>query len=340
MTLHHRIPSLLLLLVLVASSLTVLPTAAAASPTAERDFARLLAQERADRGLHPLAVVDDLSRAARQHSRRMADRAHLHHNPDLASQVNNWQRITENVGVGPSSGTVHRALMGSTGHRANILDTRVTQVGIGVEIRNGRVWVTQVFRLPTGVTPPSGSPAATIPGFRDVLASATHARDISRLSDARITAGCASDRFCPTRGVTRAEMASFLTRAMSLPRPSTNRYRDVGSTNVHRADINAIAAAGITRGCNPPANDRFCPDRQVTREEMASFLVRAQNLPRSSTDPFRDVRRDNPHRADIAALRRARVTAGCNPPTNDRYCPSQQVTREQMASFLVRAFGL
>lgn len=45
--------------------------------------------------------------------------------------------------------------------------------------------------------------------------------------------------------------------------------------SVHQADIEAIAAAGITKGCNPPANDRFCPDEPVTRAQMASFLVRA-----------------------------------------------------------------
>lgn len=50
---------------------------------------------------------------------------------------------------------------------------------------------------------------------------------------------------------------------------------DEGS--VHEADIEALAAAGITKGCNPPANDRFCPGDPVTRAQMASFLVRALN---------------------------------------------------------------
>ena len=42
--------------------------------------------------------------------------------------------------------------------------------------------------------------------------------------------------------------------------------------------INRIAAAGITKGCNPPTNDLFCPDQYVTRGEMATFLVRALGL--------------------------------------------------------------
>jgi hypothetical protein len=46
----------------------------------------------------------------------------------------------------------------------------------------------------------------------------------------------------------------------------------------HNADINAIAAAGITHGCNPPANDQYCPHDLVTRQEMASFLARLGGL--------------------------------------------------------------
>ena len=39
-------------------------------------------------------------------------------------------------------------------------------------------------------------------------------------------------------------------------------------------DIERIAQAGITLGCNPPTNDRFCPDDTVTRGQMAAFLSR------------------------------------------------------------------
>lgn len=47
------------------------------------------------------------------------------------------------------------------------------------------------------------------------------------------------------------------------------------SGHVFEADIAALASAGITRGCNPPANDRFCPDEPATRGQMAAFLFRA-----------------------------------------------------------------
>ncbi|MFP3913763.1 MAG: S-layer homology domain-containing protein, partial [Actinomycetota bacterium] len=108
--------------------------------------------------------------------------------------------------------------------------------------------------------------------------------------------------------------------------------------SVHEGYIEAVAAAGITRGCNPPANDEFCPEDAVTRAEMAAFLVRALGLTESGGSDFVDA--EGVFAADIDRLATAGITRGCNPPTNDRYCPQQPVTRSHMATFLVRALGL
>jgi hypothetical protein len=99
------------------------------------------------------------------------------------------------------------------------------------------------------------------------------------------------------------------------------------------ADIAWAFSTGITFGCTP---DLFCPHAGVTREQMASFLVRARPLPPTGTDFFTD---DNgsPHEGDINRLAAAGVTTGCG---GSQYCPHAVVTREQMASFLVRAFAL
>ena len=45
--------------------------------------------------------------------------------------------------------------------------------------------------------------------------------------------------------------------------------------SVFEVDIEKLAAAGITRGCNPPLNDHFCLTGAVTRAQMAAFLYRA-----------------------------------------------------------------
>jgi hypothetical protein len=98
-----------------------------------------------------------------------------------------------------------------------------------------------------------------------------HEGHINALADAGITTGCGPRRFCPTQGVSREEMASFLTRALGLPPTSANHFDD-DDASVHQAAINSLASAGITTGCGPRL---FCPASGVSREQMATFLRRA-----------------------------------------------------------------
>ena len=166
-----------------------------------------------------------------------------------------------------------------------------------------------------------------------------HVRAIEAIADEGITKGCnppVNDLYCPSATVTREQMASFLVRALDLPAGSAS-FTDIDES-IHKSDIAALAAAGVTKGCNPPVNDLFCPSARVTREQMASFLVRALDLPAGSGS-FVDVG-VSVHTSDIAALAAAGITKGCNPPTNDLFCPHDPVTREQMASFLARALKL
>ena len=154
-----------------------------------------------------------------------------------------------------------------------------------------------------------------------------HEAAIEAIAAEGITTGCnppTNDRFCPTATVTREQMASLLVRALDLP-AGTAAFTDTADS-IHASDIGALAAAGITMGCNPPANDRFCPKDPVTRGQMASFLVRALNLPAGSA-AFTDTA-DSTHASDIAAIADAGITKGCNPPANDRFCPQSAVTRE------------
>ena len=121
-------------------------------------------------------------------------------------------------------------------------------------------------------------------------------------------------------------------------RTSTDAFVD-DDGHVLEGAINRLAAAGITFGCNPPANNRFCPDDTVTRAQAAGFLARALSIPASSTNHFVD---DNGHVLEGAINRIADrgITLGCNPPTNNRFCPNDGVTRAQMAGMLTRALGL
>jgi hypothetical protein len=118
-----------------------------------------------------------------------------------------------------------------------------------------------------------------------------------------------------------------------------SRFIDVPPGTLFFDDIEWLADSGITRGCNPPLNDRFCPNDFVTRGQMAAFLVRALNLPVAAPGAFTDDD-ESVFEQDIEALATAGITKGCNPPANDQFCPDSNVTREQMAAFLVRALDL
>ena len=99
-----------------------------------------------------------------------------------------------------------------------------------------------------------------------------------------------------------------------------------------------LADLGITQGCSvEPA--RYCPTDPVTRQQMASFLVRAFRLEPLPGNRFIDVLEGNSHLVAINALAAAGITAGCATEPA-RYCPDGQTTRAQMATFLARALGI
>jgi hypothetical protein len=89
----------------------------------------------------------------------MADDGTIYHNKNLSNEVGgDWWALGENVGMGPTCKAIHDAFMASPGHKANILDLDYNQAGIGVEIKDDTVYVTEVF-----AGRPDGSPARSKP---------------------------------------------------------------------------------------------------------------------------------------------------------------------------------
>lgn len=125
---------------------------AATTTTSDTNAASFVSKtnaERQARGLRPYVVKSDLTAVATRHSARMASKNTLYHNPNLGSDVDNWQVVGENVGMGGTVESIHQAFMDSQHHRENILSREFTEVGIGtVTDSRGVIWVTQVFRLP------------------------------------------------------------------------------------------------------------------------------------------------------------------------------------------------
>lgn len=164
--------------------------------------------------------------------------------------------------------------------------------------------------------------------FTDICSSPFR-EDIIYIQERGITNGCAETRYCPKARVTRAQMASFLVRTLGLTPGGPDAFDDDDGTGAE-ADINALAAAGIARGCGVR---KFCPRKTVTRAQMASFIVRGFKLPTGGPDAFDDDA-GNVHESDINALAANGITNGCG---TRRFCPRARITREQMAAQLRRA---
>ena len=128
--------------------------------------------------------------------------------------------------------------------------------------------------------------------------------------------------------------AVLLAIAAPAPVSADGRFRDDDGSRFESA-IETVAAAGIMKPCNPPANNRFCPGTEVTRGDMAVFLVRALRLTRTSGVRFRDVPSSRTIVVDKV------VTAGiATPCERKRFCPDAKVSRGRMASYLSRALAL
>lgn len=168
--------------------------------------------------------------------------------------------------------------------------------------------------------------------------SNVHETNINLIARLDVTKGCNppdNTEFCPERELTRGETAALLVRSLNLPATDTDFFPD-DSGSTFEDDINALAEAGITKG---RSDGTFGADEALSRGEMAAFLNRAFVDTPGSGDTFTDD--DNStFEGDIEAIAAAGITLGCNPPTNDEFCPERTLIRAEMATFLARALGI
>jgi hypothetical protein len=185
--------------------------------------------------------------------------------------------------------------------------------------------------------------------FADVPTTYWAWSEIERLYAAGYTTGCSLNPFsyCPERAVTRAEMAVFIEKgihgsAYDPPAGTGLVFADVPLSNEYVNWIEKLSADQITGGCslNPLS---YCPERSITRAEMAVFLLKAEQgadyTPPAAVGIFTDVPTTNMYASWIEQLYAEGITGGCNlSPLS--YCPDSSVTRAEMAVFLVKTFNL
>jgi hypothetical protein len=197
---------------------------------------------------------------------------------------------------------------------------------------------------------PEGSPFTDVPA-----GDGGWEAEVRCLAHARVTRGAAPGRYLPHQPVTRAQMASFVTRTADLAAflgsagtitpldlgRTAAPYRDVRGDEVHQVAIHRLTEAGVVQG-GPGGrpDDVFGPHLTVSRGQMATFLAGTiehltGSAPAPGPDRFADDDGDA-HEDAVDALAALGIVQGHEDGT---YRPGAPVGRGQMATYLVRTLA-
>jgi hypothetical protein len=140
--------------------------ARADNTTDEAQFFAAINAVRATHGVAPLAPDGQLISIARAWSSHMASTNTLAHNPSLSSQVSNWQRVGENVGMGATVASIEAAFEASPHHFENMVNPAYQYLGVGVVEFNGTIWVTEDYKQAESAVPTVQVPKQAPPPSR------------------------------------------------------------------------------------------------------------------------------------------------------------------------------
>ncbi len=223
--------------------------------------------------------------------------------------------------------------------------------GGAVDPVTGGLWVSGEYAKPPAS---SGSgqwgtwvgsyPWLTSQTFNDVPSTSPYFDFINVLSSWQITSGCSTTPalFCPTDMVTRDQFATFIIRAMlgnTFTYSTTPHFTDVPASSPYFPFIQKLADLGLTHGCTATT---YCPTGMVTRQDASVLIVRGKleslfgdNFTYPTTQIFTDVPTTLPQFPYVQKMFELGMTSGCSA---TQFCPNANLTRQEVAVFLVRAF--
>jgi uncharacterized protein YkwD len=309
---------------------------------AEDAFARIN-DERVARGVPALRWDPALAQAAGEWSQHMARTGQFSHRALAGLWEAPWeldyQALGENLARGSAGvtiGRLHGGLMASDKHRPNMLDPGFHAVGLGVVCdAAGGIWLTQNFgRSPGSSSPPVGSVNAPLDPQARTDSGAGCSTSADSLPEPRLAHhrdGGGTTAAAPARIAAPAHACSA-ERA-----PVTSGFVD-SVRSPHDAAIACVVWWGLAVGTAPGTFDPAAP---VTRAQMARFITRLVDVagveaPTTSVQTFTDI--DGSVHAD--AITRLAALGLATGVSTSEYAPSGPVRRDQMASFLARAYEL
>jgi subtilisin-like proprotein convertase family protein len=181
-------------------------------------------------------------------------------------------------------------------------------------------------------------------GFTDVTPANIHEPAIDCLVSYSVASGTSATTFNPSGNVSRAQMASFVARAIAatgttLPASPPDAFTDdTGST--HELRINQLKAMNVI-GSNGESGASYFPEGEMRRDHMASYMFEAFEAVTGAPLPagpnaFNDDN-GNAHEVAINALAAEGVITGTG---GGNFNPNGTVSRAQMGSFLARFLQL
>ena len=123
--------------------------------------------------------------------------------------------------------------------------------------------------------------------FTDVQRNSWYGEAVMWANEKKITTGTSTTKFSPNAYCTRAQIVTFLWRAMGKPRPASSQFpfRDVASNSYYKTAVSWAynRKPAITTGTS---STKFSPNNYCTRAQIVTFLYRLNPSPRPDTAPY------------------------------------------------------
>lgn len=170
------------------------------------------------------------------------------------------------------------------------------------------------------------------PIFNDVPATAYYADAVAWAVANGITTGTDENTFSPNASCTRAQVVTFLWRAMGSPEPrSAGTFTDVNASSYYAKAVRWALENGITSGTSATT---FDPNAVCTRAQVVTFLMRALDGRSYGSAGFADVAASSYYADAVAWAVANGITDGTGATT---FSPDTQCNRAQIVTFLYRA---
>ena len=184
-----------------------------------------------------------------------------------------------------------------------------------------------------------GEPDSTdTDSFSDLDSAGEHTRAVRILYGEGVfeDTGCSEGLLCPGGPLLRWEAAVWFVRVLDGMNPdpvSSVRFTDVDPKVWWAPYVERLADLNVTLGCTADP-DKYCPDTEVTRAQMATLLKRAFALPAAEPVGFVDTAR-TVHAPNIDSSYAAGITGSCSADPL-KFCPWDSNSRAQVAGYLLR----